>query len=441
MQVYKTLFEIKLEHEYFLTKEDGTNLFSEPDPANRKDLLEAAYQVEREAMHRDIDFQFPTELATTYNNYGLKVLPTYSGCRVAVRVNKQTLSDNSLVFEPFYALPDSLDIIILFVKKNIFPDLYTNEKIRRSIPSTYLFSNENINGSKVFPFLVNTISGFDSGYFYEQGELAIDSSNTLQETYYDNSGTLQLKPVNSGVQLFANENDRLLVPSVFNYYVINNSQVTQLNIDLKDQSSNVIKSFAFSRSEPISKIQLDFRDIIETIQLSEKISLPNGIYSLEVAGNNSYSETKRIVFSNSFYSIYNWGAAYIKVKSSNNAFDLIANDGFILKRRDPLGVWTEAPVYEVPIKSRFGYFRYINSNGKELKLNPILNNYLFKESKILISQVPVSLCKYYFLIPDNGGVNTKFLPNPDDYEIKIDNFRRICFDVIVPESDLFPVVP
>jgi hypothetical protein len=57
--IYKTLFEIKLEHEFFLTLEDGKNLFEEADPLNRIALLEQAYANDRESFNRDIKYDFP----------------------------------------------------------------------------------------------------------------------------------------------------------------------------------------------------------------------------------------------------------------------------------------------------------------------------------------------------------------------------------------------
>ena len=132
--IYKTLCEIKLEHEYFLTKEDGTNLFSESDPLKRIDPLEQAYEMDMESMNRDIDFDFPDILKESYKNYGLKLLPSYSGCKVLIRVNKKTFPDNSLVFEPYFPLPGSLDIFILFIKKVIYLiSIPTNES-----PGRYL---------------------------------------------------------------------------------------------------------------------------------------------------------------------------------------------------------------------------------------------------------------------------------------------------------------
>src|SRR5450759_5751346 len=82
--IYKTLCEIKLEHEYFLTEEDGKNLFSESDPLKRLAQLELAFEKNRESMDRDIDFDFPDMLKESYKEYGLKLLPSYSGCKVLI---------------------------------------------------------------------------------------------------------------------------------------------------------------------------------------------------------------------------------------------------------------------------------------------------------------------------------------------------------------------
>jgi hypothetical protein len=439
--MYKTLVEIKLMHEYFLTKEDGTNLFSEPDPLKRLDLLGQLFAVDRPAMDTDIGFDFPEALQSSMQDYGLKVIPSYGGCKIAIRVNKIVLADNSVVYEPFFSLPSPLTIFILFVKKNNLPEIYSNERIARSVPALYTFSNENIPDSRQYPFLVNTISAFDAGFFYEQGQLAIDSSSNLQEYFYDGTGALQPNPVTGGVQSFANENDRMLLPLGFYYRPTGKTPVTQLDITLNDSASNPVKTFSFNQTEPIDKVFLDFSDKASQLILSDTLSLPTGIFSLQVLGSNGYSENKNVIFSDSCYSVSNWGMAYLKTRVTNPQFNLIADDGYIIKRLDGAGNLTEAPVFEIPVKSRYGNFRYSNANGKELKLNPALTNYLVKEDKALISLLPVPLCKYYFLVPEDGGGPPKYLPNPRSFDIKKDKFQRLFFDIPVPESDLFPVMP
>jgi len=439
--LYKTLFEIRLMHEFFQTKEDGTNLFNEPDQGNRMNLLQQLDDADYDAIDSDIRFDFPDALKEQYSGYGLHIVPAYSGCKVAVRVNKLTLPDNSIVYQPLNSIPGTLDIFVLFIRKNNQPDAYSNERIGRPVPATYFFSSENIPGTRVFPFLTNAISSFDSGLTYEHGELAIDSSNKLQEYFYDNAGNLQSRPVIFAITAFANENDRMLAPLSFYYSVINKNPVTQLDISLTDAASNVVKSFSFSQTEPIKKVMLDFSDQSDALQLSAALSLPAGLFILQANGNSGYADTRQLIFDERLDPRDCWGVAYFRPAVTNTAFNLIETDGYIMKRVDPLGNITEAPIFEIPVRSRFGNFRYANSNGKELKLNAALNNFLYKEDKLLISQLPVSLCQHYFQVMENGGANTtKFLPNPKTFNIKKDDKQRMYFDVVVPESDLFPVV-
>lgn len=440
--IYKTLCEIKLEHEYFLTTEDGTSLFSESDPVKRLDSLQKAYSLDRETMNRDVYFDFPDKLKEKYEDNGLKLLPAYSGCRVLIRVNKKILPDNSLVFEPFFSIPGDFGIFILIVKKNNLPAIYSGERIERSIPSNFFFSNENLPDTKEFPFLVNPIAAFDSSASYEHGELAIDSTNKLQTYFYDSTGNLQPIEVKSIVRNFANENDRLLLPGIFNYTLTGNNAVTQLDISLKDRSGSVIKNFSFNQLVPIRQVQLNFSDKAGELHLTDTPSVPDGTFTLEALGNNGFSDKKRVVFGDMLYSIFNWGTIHLKTTVTNTNYNLISSDGYIIQRRDPSGVWTNAPVFEIPVKSRSCNFRYLNNNGKALTItNPALNDFLREENKALISLNPVPLCRYYFLVTDTGGLTKKYLPNPTTYDLKKDDLKRIYFDIMVPESDLFPVLP
>jgi hypothetical protein len=437
--IYKTLFEIKLEHEYFLSLEDGKSLFEEAEPVARMTRLNQAYDDERESFSRDISYDFPEKLKPLYEQHGLKLLPNYSGFRVLARVNPLRLADNSTVFEPFFPFSDDLEIFILLIKKNSLPDAYTNGRLNRSIPSQFIFSNENINGARTFPFIVSPVSPFDPGISYEQGELALDAGNNLIEIFYDNTGSLQQGAVNTAVTSFAGENDRMLVPGKFYYNIPRNHAVTELEISLTDNSANVIKQFSFSQAEPLSRILLDFTDKADILQLSERSTLQDKIFTINATGNNGWNDTKNIVFGDHLSPVSVFGAVHIRSRVTNSSFNILTDEGRIIQNRDPSGVLSAAPVFEIPIKSRYGHFRYTNSNGKELLLDASLNNFLFKENQALITQMPVSLSRYYLMIHDNTMTATKYLPNPRSYDIKKDAFNRIYFDIPVPESDNFPI--
>lgn len=435
--IYKTLFEIKLTHEFYCTKSNGDSIFDLAAQSGRMNFLLKQFTNNEQSINTDIEFKFPEELESTYSNYHLKLLTTYSGCKVAVRVNRQMLPDNSVVFQPFAAIPEDLNIYILLSKKNNLIDSYTNSVLIDTIPFIYFFSNENIAGAKSFPFLTGSISTFDGTKTYNQGELALFGANDIREYYKTDLGD-QWSSVTGTA--FANENDRMLVSPKFYYSFNTTGEINEAVFTLKDKNANVIKTISVNSAAPIQKTLLDFSDKAGIISLPEMFAFSDVIYTLDVSAGNGYLHTHRLIFSNNLYSKQNWGVINIKPSVTNTSFNLFANDGFLIKRKNSLGVWDEAPVFEIPVKSRFTYWRYINEKGKELKLIAALNNYLFKEDKVLMSLKPRAIAHAHFLLTKEDGTSPKYFPNPVSYDIKKDSKERLCFDVRVPECELFPII-
>lgn len=439
--LYKTLFEVNLLSEYFLLREDGSSFFDLVNSTDRQQRLQQAFDADRESIARDIHFAFPASMQETYNNYGLKLLPSYTGCRVLIRVKRQVLANQTTVFLPYFGLPCGLDIFITLEKKNSLPNVYMNAGVSNTVPAIFLFSNENIPDAKTSAFIVNKPPVYAVNQFYEQGALVLDSGNLLQEIYYDTNGARQFKKVVPAIQDFAGTNDCVLVPWSFNYLLPGKAQVNQLTCTLKDQSNTVLKTISVNQAIPIRSCLLDFTELSQKIQLSGNLSLPAALCILEVKGNGGYSETRRLVFDNQLYATGNWGLLHIRPTVSNAGLNLLAADGFLVKRQNAAGVWTDPRVFEIPVKSRLGHFRYLNNRQKKLDLLPALNNFLVQENGALTTLMPKSLSHYFFLVEDNANSSTKYLPNPVCYEPKKDDKQRIVFDVIVPESDLFPIIP
>ncbi len=161
---------------------------------------------------------------------------------------------------------------------------------------------------------------------------------------------------------------------------------------------------------------------------------------MEVSANNGYTKSHSLLFSDPLYSRENWGLINIQTKATNNLYNLLAGDGYLITRKIPPGTWNDAPVFEIPIKSKFAFWRFINEKGKELKLAASLTDYLFKEDKILLSKRPRALADGYFLLQKEGSTSTVYVPNPINYDLKKDSKARLCLDIMVPASDLFPVV-
>ncbi len=435
--IYKTLFEVKLMHEFYLTAKDGKTVFALPDQTDRINFLFDQFAEGYPSINAEIEFAFPPKLEEIYHNLRLRVISTYSGFRVLMRVNQKILADGSLIFEPIFPLPDDFNIYILLKKKSNVVESYTHSQINKPMASSYIFSNENISGAKAFPFLTNPVSAFNGASLYAQGDIASYGVNDIREYY--NDGTADKWETIAG-SAFTNENDQLLVPLKFYYSFIDDTNITQATFTIKDKNHNSLKTINVVNPDLIQKVFLDFSELTDTISIPETFIYENVIYSLEVTGNNGFSANHRLIFNDNLFSRENWGVINIKTKVANAAFNLLASDGFLIKRRVPPGVWNEAPIFEIPIRSKFPFWRFINEKGNELKLAPSLSDYLFKEDKILLSKRPRSVAGNYFLLQKEGSTNTIYVPNPLNYELKKDAKERLCFDIMVPESDLFPVV-
>jgi hypothetical protein len=436
--LYKTLFEVKLMHEFFLTQKNGDQVFSLTNQADRISFLFAQFTQGRPSVNDNLAFSFPPDLEKEYSSYHLKLLSGYSGFKIAICVNQKMLADGTLVYEPLASLPDGFNVFVQLVKKSNVFESYTHSGINDPVPSVYIFSNENISGAKTFPFLTNPISAFDAAHSYTQGDFASFGINDVRE-YYKNGMGDQWETI-AGTS-FANENDRLLVPMKFYYSFINTNNITNATFVLKDKNGNSIKTITASKENPFQKVFLDFSGLENVIAMPEKFQYSDIIFSLEVSGNNGYSALHNLIFSDALNNSENWGVVNIKTKVTNSSFDILANDGFLMKRRMPPGTWNDAPVFEIPVKSKFPYWRFINEKGKELKLAPALTDYLSKENKILLSKRPRSVSASCFLLQKEGSSDTIYVPNPLNYDLKKDDKERLYCDIVVPESELFPVVP
>lgn len=436
--IYKTLFEVKLLHEFYLTGADGVSIFENVDQPGRMDFLLMQYTEGTESINKDLLFEFPASLREEYESYNLKLLPAYSGCKVATRVNKKILSNGSLIYESFSPLPAIYGIHILISKRNGFIDSYTSGRIANPLPALYLFSNDSIVSDRVFPYLTNTIAALRSGYDYEQGELVSFGANDVRGYYTDDDGDQWNSFQGTG---FANENDRLLLPLRFSYTFPPSREVTDAQFTLKSKTGVTIKSIAVRNPAKMDKVSLDFSDVSERLLAPTTALYSDFIFFLEVSGNDGYTNRHPVFFNDSFVNRSLWGLINIRSKSSDTVFDLFAADGYLKKRTSAIGTEIDPPIFEIPVKSRFIYWRYINDRGKELKDNTDFNGYLIKEEKILLSTRPRSIAQSSFKLQKEGSSDTKYFPNPVSYNLNRDKKGRLCFDIRVPRSELFDIIP
>jgi hypothetical protein len=432
--IYKTLFEVKLLHEYFLTAADGTTIFEKGNQEDRLTILAGEHSLDRESINSVLEFKFPDYLKSRYEGYHLKLIPSYSGVKVAARVLQKKLDDGSIVYDPLAKMSADANIFIEMSKKTGLFDRFTNGRVKTALPAIYFFSNQNTPGT--FPFLTRSISGFNLNYSYEQGELASFGANDIREYYKDSSGDHWATIKGN---LFASENDRLLLPSKFQYS-FNEPDISQALFTLKNNNGEIVKSINSTTNDVFRKVTLDFSDMVDQSLVNDQVSIPGDGYRLEILGNNGFSASHSIIFNNPLYNQSNWGVINMKIDPPLTSFDLLASDGYLIKRKTGGGIDQSHPIFEIHLKSRSAYWRYFNDKGKELKLITDLQDYLFKEGKTLISKRPAPVSRSNFFMSKEGSTERKFVPNPVSYDLNRDEKGRLCFDVMVPESELFKVV-
>lgn len=445
--IYKILFEVKLLHEFYLTQPGGQSVFDLPAQNDRINFLFNRFKRGDRDISSELLFELPDSVHKTFGDYHLKLLPSYAGCKVAVEVQKQRLPDGTVVYPPKIPLPGALNISFLIIRKNSAWDAYSNAKLQRVTNALYYFSNENVSGVKPYPFLSNNISPFDATITYEQGEPALFGPNDIRAFYIDKDSNSQwLNITGAG---FVNENDRVLLPLRFSYAFNIADNITSAEVVLKDKDGNAVvlsrdeygtekKGVAFKSAVPLQKIMLDFsRGDIATVPAFAADE--NIFYTLEVTDNNGNTKTSRFLFFSDAHSLReSCGLINIMPKVTNLAFNLLDDNGFLLTRIMPDSSIVAPPVFEIRMKSRLSFWRYINDEKKKLKNEH--TDFLFPQNDNLVSLLPRPLSFTPFLLkkPDNTPY---YLPNPLPFEmIKTENGKQYT-DIFVPESVLFPLMP
>src|SRR5689334_958888 len=98
--IYKTFFEVKLLHEFYMTNRDGTSVFEITGQQERLDFLRQQYIDGKDSINSDLSFLFPRHLQSVYSDYHMKILPAFSGFKILVQVNQTIQSDGAILYSP-----------------------------------------------------------------------------------------------------------------------------------------------------------------------------------------------------------------------------------------------------------------------------------------------------------------------------------------------------
>ena len=95
--IYKTLFDIKILHQFYFSEQKGETIFDQPVQADRISFIQRKLAAGLPSIDEELVFETPESLRRLYHDQRIRVIPTYSGCKVATEVIAQKLPDDTVV--------------------------------------------------------------------------------------------------------------------------------------------------------------------------------------------------------------------------------------------------------------------------------------------------------------------------------------------------------
>jgi hypothetical protein len=448
-ELYKILFEVLFLHEYYLTDSDQTSVFDSGNIADPSGYLATRMLQDRPSVAGVLQFSVPAATRQVMSGQQMRIVNSYSGFQVAVRVTAATQSDGSVLYTPLVPLAGSCNLLFLIQPVGSELGAITNGRMQRTVPTSYFFSNAPVPGAKTFPVLSNPIPAKSATYAYEQGEL-LNDGNTIKAYYYDGKQAQYLAVSGDG---FVNESDRALVGTGFTYSFQPKDAVTSASFALKDPTGAVLKTITATSIAPLGKVSLDFSQDAAGNPMP-LVALPSAavtdpiLYSLVVTGNGGYSQTRPLIFYDDGPELESsWGLIQVQAAVSDSAFSLLDSSGNLLTRVQADGTVQAAPAFQVRCKSLFTFRKYINETGLSLSaptssLTSFLRQTGTKQAGFQLTSVtpvPLTYLPYFFSTnPKAASPNWVYLPAPAAGGA-MDFSNNQLFSVIrVPESKLFP---
>jgi hypothetical protein len=359
---------------------------------------------------------------------------------VVTRVLKQVLTDGSHIYKPVVPLADNFPILVQLQKKASALDTLSNSSSQRSLPASYYFTNRNPGAPQTYPLLSRTVPLRDDTQQYEQGELVRDSADqTIKAFFFGQDGSRSWMPVNTTIPLsdagYVNRTDHSLIPTRFIYTFGAEANVHDVTFVLKNNANATVTSIHQVSDTALGKASLDFTSFVPLVLNTGNSDVPD-YYTLEITGDNGFRKTHSIMFCDpALLQSDTWGLVHLQPRVADPRFNLLDNDGLLISRQNPDGLVIPPPVFELRIKSRFAFWRFVNNSNKKIIHNPVLDPLLFYDTGRGMYETKTMVNASY--VPREFG--SQYLPNPEKDSALRSEMKRIFVDIRVPKSKMFDI--
>ncbi|MFA5326296.1 MAG: hypothetical protein WC384_00765 [Prolixibacteraceae bacterium] len=380
--IYKSLFEVKIRHHYFLNKgEQAWDSMNQED----KDSQEATFDV-REIL----DITPTSDCTKALKAHSCVFKNTSSGIIVGIKATADAANVGK--FKPFVPLDDKQSFRFLVKLKDYNFLNYTALSLQTSRDKLFVLNNCLTNASNLFPALSTIPPVFENGKTYMPGDMLSDNA-TNQTKLFTALVKTGVAPAGSPDWLeeagnaetplsYVNISDSYPVAKGFFTYTMTEKNSIPI-ATMKDASGFTIKP-------KIEILQGDFY----TLQV-DLLKYPEGIYSIHIDSDNpAYHDDV------TFYLLQGSETPFalieIKAKSKKADFDLTSQEDLL------------SPVFEVRFRNRRTHWRYV---GKIFDTPYIPDD-------------PLPLTRYgnieIMKPPEPEDTKTIMLPNPSVSLIKAD---------------------
>lgn len=432
--IYKRLVDVKILNEYYLFNSDETSFFDISDASLRAQFLENRLLNGQYNLLKDLVIEPVGDSRRIMQDHKVRLVPLNSGFMLGMEVDESPQADGSLEYKPFIPLSRPLRLAFAIRLKNPLFLSFSGVPLRARMPAIYYFSNDAGWGVPAFPSLSLPMPGFAAGRTYEMGDLALINGQ-LREAIRRTDSSAQADWRAVPGDGYANDNDRALLPHRFAYSFGPGAAVTSAEFTLKDSAGEEVKKITFNPGGALSRVALDFTFKAPSGGNPPE-AIPSGTYQLEISGDNNYSDSKKIILDDILYDRAYLGIVEIKIDKGSGPDALLRDNGSLITRRLADGSKISHPSYEIRIRSRITYWRYISNKKRELNVGPRASPYLTKEGRVLVSNDPRSLSAIPTIFSrenqNTGLIETTFLPNPTPSPIS-EQGGRIFSDIYVSQ--------
>lgn len=430
---YKILCEVKLLHEYYLSGPDGTTIFDKALQQERLDYLQDRANFRQPSIEKDLAFEVPEPALAIFTNYKLRLVRSYSGFKIFTAVKEVALDGGVKGFRPEASFPDNLPIIIGLKPQTPVMETLSNGPLRKALPAKYYFTNRSLGEAQSFPVLSRPLPLRDDAAAYGQGDLVLDASDNLVKAFFfgkDSSSNWHIVNGNG----FAGANDLSLLPPRFSYRFSKSDAITSAGFTLKNSGGEIISTF--TKSGPLlEEVSLDFSAVAPAALDGVSMLLPE-MHTLEVTGSGGFTRVHPVVFADrKLAAPGTWGLIHLVPRVTDPPYSLLGDDGLLATRRNADGTKTPHPVFEVRIKSRFSFWKYVSQTGEKILDNAALHPFLEYDAGSGSFETKQMLSASYLPV-DFGSLG---IPSPETDTFLENEKKRVFISIRVPKSNLFKV--